>query len=608
MYTLLLVAAIASLQTNPAERATVPDFQGEGDGQLQLLAVPESAALEFYLVRCTRSAPGGGTFEVVRSGKEASPPVVEAGEIYLERDTRVSFRIEPGGSDFVVGDTFSFVTYEDADEVDALFDRWMNQYVKWIVSREERGRFGRLESRAHKLAFMQTFWQRRDPDPETPENEAREEHGRRFAYTVQNFGAGTPGWATDRGKIYIVLGPPNAIERNPMGRTAFERPSEVWTYNNAPNPNLPASIDIAFVDFTMTGRYEIVDASNLDVIVPLRTNLGYSMSELEAIGLIRSGGTIMDPTTGFRTEIRPGDLITRQFEFQRELREVQKIPQLSLPSLAEVTTVSAAFPSLPVDAEASYFRAGPSEAFVPVTVSIPYARLTPRPADEGYRYEVDILIQVKEEGGEETTPIQDRLEVVVEASELQEYRASELLYQASLMLPPGGYQLVATLRDNPSGAVGQSASRLEIPQLGAESLGLSSLMIAGDAIETVPPPSGGPRPPFQFGNLRLVPNVDNVFSPGDPMVAYVQAFGYALSADTESAELRVDFFILREGRLYSKVTPSYHRPGGEREIAIKSEILLRDYPSGDFVLRARITDELTGQQAERDRPFSVRPR
>ena len=155
--------------------------------------------------------------------------------------------------------------------------------------------------------------------------------------------------------------------------------------------------------------------------------------------------------------------------------------------------------------------------------------------------------------------------------------------------------------------MGQSVSRLNIPQLGGKSLGVSSLMIAGGAIETAAPPIGGPRPPFQFGNMRLVPNVSNVFTALDSLVAYVQAFGYALSPDTKSSELRVEFFIFHEGRMFSKVTPSYHRLTGKSEIAIKSEILLRDYPRGEFVLRARITDQLTGQQVEQNQQFVVRP-
>ena len=103
-------------------------------------------------------------------------------------------------------------------------------------------------------------------------------------------------------------------------------------------------MDIASVDFTPTGRFEIVSSSNLDVVAPLRTNLGYAMSALEAYGLMRSGGTLMDQTTGFRTEINTTGLATERFDLERDLQEIAKVPQLTLGGLRTVTEASERFP------------------------------------------------------------------------------------------------------------------------------------------------------------------------------------------------------------------------------------------------------------------------
>lgn len=593
MLLLLALAAAAS------ERATEPAFSGRGDGTLVVLEAPENVSLEFYVVQCSRADDGApAVFDVFRSGRKAQPAIARAGEIYREEDSRVAFRVEGGSSPFAVGDRFSFATYEDVSEIDELLDRWVEQYVKWIISREERDRFETLKDPAEKLAFIESFWRRRDPKPETRENEMREEHARRFAYAVQSFGAGTPGWATDRGKVYILLGAPSTIDRSPAGRTAFERPSEVWTYNNSANPRLPASMDVAFVDFTATGRYEIVSSSNLDVLAPLRTNIGYAMSELEAIGLMRSGGTLMDQTTGLRTEVDPTRMAMEQFDFQRDLLEIAKVPQLTLSDLRAVTEASARFPTIPVKGEASVFHAGEESAVVPVTISIPYARLTPEPAGESYRFEVDVVVSVQ--GAGSPGSVEDRIEVTLTRDELEDYRRSELLYDTSLLLPAGEYEILATIRDNPSGAVGQVSSRVEIPRLEPETLTLSSLLLARAAVHT---PTSGTRAPFQFGDVRLVPNLSKSFPSGGSLTAYIEAYG--LSAE---ARLRVDFFLLRAGRLFSKVAPSYHQPQPGAEAAIRSEISLREFPPGDYALRARITDEHSGRVAERETAFTVRPR
>lgn len=606
MKALWLGVMLTALSADDRGRTSDPILEGRGNGVLTVLEVPEKVPLEFYLVQCVRPMSGGCTFSVQRSGREATPPTAVVGETYREKERHVSFRIEAGDVEFAEGDTFSFVTFSGEDSLEKLFDRWLDQYVKWIISNEERERFLQLESPIDKIGFIESFWRRRDPTPRTPENEARDEHARRFAYAVRHFGAGVPGWSTDRGKIYILLGAPHSIQRNPAGRTAFERPSEVWTYNNLPNPKLPASLDIGFVDFTGTGRFEIVNASNLDAVAPLRTNLGYSMSELEAIGLMRSGGTLMDQTTGFRSFIDPTRLSTDQFEFQRELREVQEIPTLNLPSLTAITEASARFPTLPLATQAAIFRAGEHSALVPVTISMPYARLSPRPHEDGYVYAVDVLIQVRDESGElQGEPVEDRLEVRAQASELEAYRQSELLYETSFTLPPGRYEVETLLRDNPSGALGQTMTAVEVPPFASSGLGASTLLLASGAIEADPPPVGAPRPPFQFGNLRLVPNVNRRFSMRNTMTAYLQVYGFARSSEDDAARLRVEFFILREGRLYSKVAPSYHRPLGREETAIKSDISLTGFPPGEYVLRARVTDELSGAKTEQDGAFTV---
>jgi GWxTD domain-containing protein len=595
MRPLPLLFALA-LQSSPGERATEPTFRGQGGGTLTVIDVPEKAGLDFFVVECVAVLGDRCTFAVFRSGEKAGR--AEEGADYLEEASGVRFRIEPRAPPFAFGDTFSFVTFEDVSKLDELVERWAEQYVKWILSREEKERLESLEGVEEKLAFIESFWRRRDPTPGTPANETREEHARRFAYAIRHFGAGTPGWATDRGKIYILLGAPNAIERNPAGRTAYERPSEVWTYNNAANPRLPASLDIAFVDFTATGRYELVSASNLDILAPLRTNLGYAMSELEAIGLLRSGGTILDPNTGLRSDIDPTRLASNRFDFEQDLLSIADVPRLTLPNLAAVTEASATFPSIPIRADLSFFSGGGTRAIVPITLAIPYARLTPVAAGESYRYHVDVLLKVE---GEDVTPLEDRIEVDVPAGDLGSYRESELLYDTSLLLAPGAYEATVTVRDNPSGAVGQVTTEIEIPELAGEGLRLSSLLLATGAVDA--PALGGPsKAPFQFGDVRLVPNVSKQFFSGGSMTAYVEAYG--LSGETQ---VKVELFLLKGGRLFSKVAPSYHRPGPGEEVSIRSAISLRDFLSGEYVLRARITDETTGEVAERDAAFTVRP-
>ena len=95
----------------------------------------------------------------------------------------------------------------------------MAQDVAYIISDAERSAFKNLPTDAEREHFIEQFWMRRDPTPNTVENEMKMEHYRRIAYTNQNFSAGIPGWKTDRGRIYIVYGPPDEKESHPSGGT-----------------------------------------------------------------------------------------------------------------------------------------------------------------------------------------------------------------------------------------------------------------------------------------------------------------------------------------------------------------------------------------------------
>src|SRR5713226_5831461 len=110
-------------------------------------------------------------------------------------------------------------------ELDSQYKKWLNEEVIYIISDEERTAFLRLSNNEEREQFIEQFWLRRDPTPDTVENEFKEEHYRRIAYANERFSSGIPGWKTDRGRIYIIWGPADEIESHPSGGT-YDRPPE----------------------------------------------------------------------------------------------------------------------------------------------------------------------------------------------------------------------------------------------------------------------------------------------------------------------------------------------------------------------------------------------
>src|SRR5271170_7074937 len=85
-------------------------------------------------------------------------------------------------------------------ELETPYRKWLNEDVAYIITDEERKAFKRLSTDDERETFIEDFWLRRDPTPDTEENEYKEEHYRRIAYSNEHYASGIPGWRTDRGR------------------------------------------------------------------------------------------------------------------------------------------------------------------------------------------------------------------------------------------------------------------------------------------------------------------------------------------------------------------------------------------------------------------------
>src|SRR6266550_1841434 len=184
-------------------------------------------------------------------------------------------------------------------ELDTPYKKWLQEEVPYIISDEERAAFLQLQTNEEREQFIEAFWQRRDPTPDTVENEFKEEHYRRIAYTNERFASGIPGWRTDRGRIYIVYGPADEIEAHPSGGT-YDRPIEEgggttstfpfenWRYRYL--EGVGQEVEIEFVDTCMCGDYHMtMDRSEKDALL-YTPNAGLTF--YEQMGLARKADRI----------------------------------------------------------------------------------------------------------------------------------------------------------------------------------------------------------------------------------------------------------------------------------------------------------------------------
>jgi len=151
--------------------------------------------------------------------------------------------------------------------VNEEYKKWLREDVAWIISDREMFQFVSLLTDAQRDSFVAAFWERRNPTPGSSENKSKQEHYRRLAYANQHFAFDVAGWKTDRGRIYIMYGPPDELERHPSGPGSgaqqtpdYHYPYEVWHYKNI--KDIGRDVSIEFVDTCECGDYRMtVDRS-----------------------------------------------------------------------------------------------------------------------------------------------------------------------------------------------------------------------------------------------------------------------------------------------------------------------------------------------------------
>lgn len=169
-----------------------------------------------------------------------------------------------------------------ASQLEAPHRDWLQEDVKYLIAPEECRAFFRLATDEERDRFIESFWARRDPTPDTRRNEFKDEHYRRIAYSNDLFRSSRPGWRTDRGRSYILLGPPYEIESHPSGGEyrppgqdggfTSAHPFEVWRYRGT--GGAVGDTMLEFIDSAEDGEY------------PLRTDPAGESAPTDRVGCL----------------------------------------------------------------------------------------------------------------------------------------------------------------------------------------------------------------------------------------------------------------------------------------------------------------------------------
>jgi GWxTD domain-containing protein len=461
--------------------------------------------------------------------------------------------------------------------------------------------------------FIEQFWLRRDPSPDSQENEFKEEHYRRIAYANERYASGIPGWKTDRGRIYITFGPPDEIESHPSGGT-YERPFEEGGGTTSTFPfekwryrwiqDIGSDIMIEFVDPTMTGEYRMtMDPSEKDALLYV-PNAGLTL--MEQMGMA-SKADRFSRTDGTRlgTGTQPLPMRMNQFERLRQFSQLQKAPAVKFKDLEAAVSSTVKFNLLPMRVRADFMRMTASTVQTNVTIQLEKKDLQFQDKDGIAKSAVNIYARITSMSRRVVNVFEDVVTMEVPSSMLEAASKGASIYQKSIPLPPGTYRINIVAKDVYGGNMNNYEMALNVPRLEDDVFGMSSVVLA-DLIEKVPTRSIGSGQ-FVIGTTKVRPRVTETFGRNEKMGIYVKFYNFEPDEKTRKPNAQVQYEVVKAGsdaKIF-EFTEELTNSNSATEVTIEKVLPLGSFEPGKYELRMKVTDKVRNQTLPSVTKFSV---
>lgn len=506
-------------------------------------------------------------------------------------------------------------------ELSKTYKRWLEQDVGWIITDEERKAFQLLSNDEERDNFIEAFWQRRDPTPDTAENEFKEEHYRRIAYANEHFPAGIPGWKTDRGRIYIVFGPPDEIESHPSGGT-YQRPMdegggttstfpfEQWRYRYI--EDIGQEVIIEFVDTCMCNDYHMtIDRSEKDALL-YTPNAGLTLYEQMGMSNKASrftgGGLERLGQSPFNNNLQ-----TKQFDRLEQFAKLSRPPAVKFKDLEnELVTHRIIANMMPFDVRADFVKVTSDTVLVPVTIQIKNRDITFQNKDGVERGTVNIFGRVTTLTGRIAQTFEDTVQVDVPAELLPRTAENSSVYWKALPLKPGRYKLDIVVKDVNGDRVGMWGRALPVPDFGDDRLTNSSLIVA-DQMEPVAAKNVGTGN-FVIGTTKVRPRV----APGDgkPMSFkrnqklnfWMQVYNLTVDEKTHKPSATIEYNVTdtANNKAVIHTIESTETMGNVGEqVTLQKTLSAANLQPGMYKIQIRVNDNLSKQTVDPSVVFAV---
>jgi GWxTD domain-containing protein len=507
-------------------------------------------------------------------------------------------------------------------ELSKTYKKWLNEDVVWIITDQERAAFKQLSNDEERDNFIEAFWQRRDPTPDTEENEYKEEHYRRIAYANEHFAAGIPGWKTDRGRIYIMYGPADEVDSHPSGGT-YNRPMEEgggetstfpfedWRYRYL--EGIGQEVIIEFVDTCMCNDYHMtIDRSEKDALKQT-PNAGLTM--YEQMGMANkaqrfSGSGLEQLGNGPDASSQAA----KQFDRLEQFAKLQAPPPVKFKDLEEIVNTKIITNLMPFDVRTDFVKVTGDTVLVPITVQLKYRDITFANKDGVQRGTVNIFMRVSTLTGRIVQTQEEPVQVMVPAELLPRTAENSAVYWKALPLRPGRYKVEIAVKDVNGDRKGLWSRGIVVPEYSDDKLSTSSLIVA-DVMEPVPTKDVSTGQ-FVIGLNKVRPRV----APADGKPAlfkrsrdqkvnfWMQVYNLGVDEKTHkpSATFEFDIINVATNKPVVQKTESTDTMGNIGEqVTLQKSIAAANLQPGVYRIDIKVNDNISKQTIDPSATFAV---
>ncbi len=507
-------------------------------------------------------------------------------------------------------------------ELSKVYKKWLNEDVVWIITDQERAAFKQLSNDEERDNFIEAFWQRRDPTPDTEENEYKEEHYRRIAYANEHFAAGIPGWKTDRGRIYIMYGPADEVDSHPSGGT-YERPMdegggetstypfEDWRYRYL--EGIGQEVIIEFVDTCMCGEYHMtIDRSEKDAL-KYTPNAGLTL--YEQMGLSNKASRF---SNGGLEQLGAGpdssSQAAKEFDRLEQYAKLQAPPPIKYKDLEEVVNTKIITNLMPFDVRTDFVKVTGDTVLVPITIQMKYRDITFVNKEGVQRGTVNIFGRITTLTGRVVQVFEDPAQVDVPAELLPRVAENSSVYWKAVPLRPGRYKIDIAVKDVNGDRKGVWSRGIQVPEYSDDKLSTSSLIVA-DVMEPVPTKdvSSGS---FVIGLNKVRPRVapangkPAVFKRGrDPKVNFwMQVYNLGVDEKTHKASATFEYDIVNIATnkpVVQKAESTDTMGNVGDQVTLQKSIALANLQPGTYKIEIKVNDNVSKQTVDPSATFAV---